>query len=175
MPAKPTYEPYDGLTITANAAPEPDPVMWTDSEPVFKVTFRNSEEADSETIWGEGSSIRLVLKVDGDPVWDGEVEFGPLGYGEEQTVEVDTAPLTYEGHAVLAVAVGGASGLNSDRPTELRAGRGTNTNNAIYAFSVWDKSHYEATVGTPKRLQAAIIGTSVVLIIFAAVQLYVAL
>lgn len=173
MPASRIRSPYDGFEITAEPVDDPTPAFWTKSKPEFEIQFTNSEDAKCE--WSDDCSIRVGVDVDGERVWTDSVDFGPIGYGESDSTRVTAEPLTLEGHGVLGVANSGVSDLRSDRPSTMSEARGNVSLHPIYTFGVLDRSKYEATIKRPKQLQGAIILTSVVLIFFAAVQIWLAL
>ncbi|WP_152418725.1 hypothetical protein [Halorubrum hochstenium] len=165
---------YHGFEISIETEPEPSPVLWTHQTPTLKITFENTQESTTE--WSEDNSIRVAIEVDGDQVWTDIVGFGPLDHGKSKTIRIEGAPLTFEGHAVVGVISGGVSNPNSDdRRAGMNPGSASQTISPCYAFSVWDESHYDATVRTPKRLQWASVVTSAALIFFALVQIWITL
>lgn len=164
---------YSGLEVSIEPVPRPDPVFWTNQAPKLKVTFDNTDESTFE--WSEDSTITVTIEIDGDRVWADKIGFGPLAFGETKTVEIDTQPLSFEGHAVIGVSQTGVSKPGSDSSlATMKPGRRSSSLSPCYTSSVWDKSHYNATVRRPKRLQWATVLTSIALIFFAAVQLWVA-
>jgi len=169
MPASRDTEPFDGFVVTAEPVEEPDPVFYTDQTPKFEITFTNAENAKYR--WGDDSKIRwnLILGRQQEVVYSEKVEPGPLERGEETTVTVETDVLAYEGHGVFAISSLGAIG---SEPSRLDPNRGTG--DPLYTFSVWDKSHYEASIQQPKHLQIGLVVTSIVLIIFAFIQVAIA-
>ena len=173
MPASRIKTYYDGFEITAKPVEGPSPAFWTKSTPTFEIQFSNSEDSMCE--WSDDCSIRVGISVDGERVWTDTVDFGPIGYGESDSAQVTAEPLTLEGHGVLGVGTSGVTDLRNETPSTMNEGRKDMNLNPIYTFGVLDKSQYEATVEKPKQLQRAIILTSVVLIAFAAVQIWLAL
>jgi hypothetical protein len=166
-----TQEMY-GLEITAEPAEEPFPVLWTDSEPTINVEFNNT----SDDTWTSDTTVHVRTQIDDNVVWSDEVKMGTdLLPGESIEVSVDATPLTYEGHAVLGFSISSGDNVNNDdHPSSLNAGAEDYKLYPTSAFSVWDKSHYISTVRRPKQFQKGIIFTSIVLIVFAAVQLWLA-
>jgi hypothetical protein len=101
------------------------------------------------------------------------VRFGPVEKGESECLEIQCGPLTYEGHAVCGIS--GKRALNhNDEGVKITSDR-PDKHLPVYSFSVWDESHYESTVRRPKKLQFAIIFTSIVLTVFAAIQIILSL
>ncbi|MFC7251091.1 hypothetical protein ACFQJ5_14750 [Halomicroarcula sp. GCM10025324] len=171
MPATQTITIFDGLEIKVEPVEEPDPVYFTSDEPEFNIHLRNN---DAEYEFSEGSALLWTIETNPmQVVHSGEVEFGPLDHGEETTVTVGGKVLAYEGHGVLGVA-SGASGTNDSHRWELNAGR-RNSADPAYSFSVWDESDYNASIRRPKRMQLAMVGTSVILIVFALIQILLAM
>ncbi|MFC6616095.1 hypothetical protein ACFQAS_14365 [Halopenitus salinus] len=169
MSAIQTHELY-GLKIGAEPRDKPSPVLWTDSQPTVEVTFSNN----SDVQWREDTAVHFWIEIDDDVVWSQNVEMGmELAPGETTTVTVETGPLTYEGHAVLGFSISSGININSE-PRSLEPGDSTYTLHPTSAFSVWDRSHYVSTVKRPKQFQKGIIFTSIVLILFAGVQLWFA-
>lgn len=167
MPASQHIDVFNGLEIFAEPTKKPDPVFFTDQAPEFEVTLRNN---DAKYEWSEDSSIRWTIETGkGDIIHTDKVEFGPLDNGEETTIMAGGEILAYEGHGVFGVATGSASSTSTNR-RRLKAGRERNTD-PVYSYSVWDRSHYNASVQWPKRLQIGLIVTSIVLILFAVVQI----
>lgn len=172
MPATQTITTFDGLEIRVEPVEEPDPVYFTSDEPEFDVHLRNN---DAKYEFSEDSAFRWTIETNPmQVVHTGEVEFGPLDHGEETTVTVGGKVLAYEGHGVLGIATSGASGKNDSHRWELNAGRQGSADPA-YSFSVWDKSDYNASIRQPKRMQLAMIATSVILIVFALLQILLAM
>mgnify|MGYP000167241678 CR=1 FL=1 len=169
MTAIQTHELH-GLEIGAEPTNKPSPVLWTDSCPTVEVTFSNN----SEVHWREDTAVHFWIEIDDDVIWSQNVEMGTeLAPGETTSVTVETRPLTYEGHAVLGFSIFSGINIKSD-PRSLEPGDSTDTLYPTSAFSVWDRSHYVSTVKRPKQFQKGIIFTSVVLIFFAGVQLWLA-
>lgn len=168
MPASQTETIFQGLEVTVEPVTEPDPVYWTDQSPEFRIQLHNSE--DSKYEWTGGSELTINIEIDGDLIHAETIEFGPLEYGEEETQVFESNVLAYEGHGVVSVDSGGAVNTGSEDRAKLQPGG--HSFNPVYSFSVWDKSHYTSTVRRPRQLQLALLTTSVVLIIFAAVQIY---
>jgi len=172
MPATQTITVFDGLEIEVEPVEEPDPVYFTSDEPEFKIHLRNN---DAKYDFSEESEIRWTIETNPmQVVHTGEVKFGTLDRGEETTVTVGNKVLAYEGHGVLGIATSGASGKgNSDR-RKLNAGNQRSAEPA-YSFSVWDESDYNASIRRPKQMQLAMIGTSAILIVFALIQILLAM
>lgn len=63
----------------------------------------------------------------------------------------------------------------TNTPASTSPGREDDELYPCYTFSAWDKSQYDVTVRTPERLQWGTIVTAIALIIFAAVQVWIAL
>ncbi|WP_134670433.1 hypothetical protein [Halorussus marinus] len=172
MPATQTINVFDGLEICVEPVEEPDPVYFTSNEPEFEVHLRNN---DAKYEFSEDSAFRWTIETNPmQVVHTGEVEFGPLDHGEETTVTVGGRVLAYEGHGVFGISTAGASGKSGSDRWELTAGRERSADPA-YSFSVWDESDYNASIRRPKRLQLAMFGTSVVLIVFALIQILLAM
>ncbi|TQQ82606.1 hypothetical protein EGH24_03905 [Halonotius terrestris] len=171
MPVSYTQEVH-GLEITAEPVEEPSPVLWTDTEPTIDVEFNNT----TDNTWTADTAVHLRTQIDDNIVWSEEVEIGAdLPPGESTNVSVDAKPLTYEGHAVLGFSISGGVNVNNENhPSSLNPGGDDYLIRPTSAFSVWDKSHYDATVRRPKQFQKGIIFTSIVLIIFAGIQLWLA-
>lgn len=171
MPATQVIDVFDGLEFQVEPVEEPDPVYFTSDEPEFKIHINND---DSKYEYTDDSEIRWTIESSPDHVYHtGVVEFGPLVHGEETTVIVGGRGLAYEGHGVFGISIGGAGGETESGRRELSSGRERDSQPA-FSFHVWDKSHYKAAIERPKRLQLAMIGTSIVLILFAAVQMLLA-
>jgi hypothetical protein len=171
MPATQTIDVFDGLEIRVEPVEGPDPVYFTDQEPEFDVHLRNNGAkyeftGDSTFRWTIETSPMQVIHT-------GEAKFGPLDYGEETTVTVGGKVLAYEGHGVLGISTTGASGVNDSDRWKLNSGR-ANSADPAYSFSVWDESDYNASVRQPRRLQLAVLLTSVMLILFALIQVLLA-
>lgn len=173
MPASRTKIFYDGFEITAEPIEDPSPAFWTESTPTFEIQFSNAEDSICE--WSDECSIRVGIDVDGERVWSESVDFGPIDYGEPYSTRVTAEPLTLEGHGVLGVATSGVSGLRSETPSTMKSAQRSAGLSPVYTFGVLDRSQYEATVKMPKKLQRALIITSVVLILFAAAQIWISL
>jgi len=172
MPATQTIEVHDGLEFSVEPVEEPDPVYFTSDEPEFNVHIRNK---DAKHDYSEGSKFQWTIETDPmEVIHVGVAEFGPLDRGEETTVTVGGKVLAYEGHGVVGISAGSASGQKDSDRWRLNPG-GANSANPAYSFHVWDKSHYEASVQQPKRLQMAMFLTSLVLIVFAAFQIILAI
>lgn len=172
MPATQIIEIFDGLEIEVEPVDEPDPVYFTDEKPEFNIHLRNN---DSDYEFAEESALQWTIETNPmQVVHTGEVEFGPFDHGEETTVTVGGKVLAYEGHGVFGISTAGASGTNDSDRRKLKSGHQDSADPA-YSFSVWDRSDYSASIQQPKRLQLAVIGTSVVLILFALVQVLLAL
>ncbi len=161
-----------GLEITVSPADEPSPVLWTDTEPTLEVLFKNT----SDITWLDETEVHVRIEIDDNVVWSEEVKMDrDLSPGESTKVSVKSTPLTYEGHAVVGFSISGVeNATNDDHPSSLNSGNNTYKLHPTSAFSVWDESHYISTVRRPKQFQKGIILTSVVLILFAAVQLWLA-
>lgn len=171
MPATQMIDVFDGLEFRVEPEEEPDPVYFTSNEPEFDVHITNN---DSEYNYSEDSEFRWTIESSPENVvHTGEVGFGPLDNGEVTTVSVGGRVLAYEGHGVLGISIGGASGKGDSDLREVNAGRETGARPA-YSFHVWDESHYNAAIERPRKLQLAMVGTSIVLIAFAAVQVILA-
>lgn len=172
MPATQTINIFDGLEINVEPVEEPDPVYFTSDVPEFNIHLRNN---DAKYEFSEGSEILWTIETNPmQVVHAGEVEFGPLDHGEETTVTVGGKVLAYEGHGVLGIATSGAAGKNESHRWELNSGR-RNSADPAYSFSVWDESDYNASIRRPKHMQLAMVGTSVILIVFALIQILLAI
>jgi hypothetical protein len=172
MPATQTIDVFDGLEFHVEPVEAPDPVYFTSDEPEFDVHIQNNE---AKYDFSEGSTFTWTIETNPmEVVHTNEVEFGPLDRGEETTVTVGGNVLAYEGHGVIGIATGGASGNSGSDRWELNSGRAQSADPA-YSFHVWDDSHYDASIRQPKRLQLAMFVTSVLLILFAVVQVLLAL
>lgn len=172
MPATQQLEFFEGLEVWVEPEEEPDPVYFTSDKPEFNVHLRNN---DSEYVNTGDSEFRWTIESNpGAVTHTGVAEFGPVNYGEEVVVTVGGRTLAYEGHGVLGISVGGASGKASSDRREVSAGTDAGAQPA-YSFHVWDESHYDASIERPKRLQLAMIGTSIVLILFAGLQILFAM
>lgn len=172
MPVTQTQTYYDEIDITAEPVKNPSPVLWTDDEPTIEVGFADH----GDTKWSDETTVRLHIQIDGDQIWNKKITLGPIEPDESKSVRVDAPPLTYEGHAIVGVSIRGGRNVNNEKhPSALQAGRSGSDPDPTAAFSVWDESHYEATVRRPKQLQKGIILTSVVLVLFAALQIYLVL
>jgi len=172
MPATQTIEVFDGLEFSVEPVEEPDPVYFTSDKPEFNVHIRNR---DAKYDFSEGSKFQWTIETDPmEVIHAGEAEFGPIDRGEETTVTVGGEVLAYEGHGVFGISAGSASPASGTDRHELRSG-GVNTAEPTYSFHVWDNSHYAASVRRPKRLQIAMFLTSVMLILFAAFQILLAM
>jgi len=171
MPATQKVVEFEGLSFDVTPHEEPDPVYFTDQRPEFDVTITNE---DSKYEWADDSCFRWQIEIDGRPVHEGIEYFGPLDFGESETVRVGGKVLAFEGHAVLNISAGGASGNDDSDRWSLRAGNSREMDPG-YTCRVWDKSHYDAQIRRPERLQKGIILTSLVLICFAIIQLVVVL
>lgn len=172
MPAKRPYEIH-GLRFEVEPVEPPEPVYFTDQSPEFKITITNTEQ--SETKYSEDNEIRWT--VDTDPmqvVHSGKVEFGPLDIGDKETHIVGGEKPMYDGHSVVGIDISGVNSLTGSGPATVEPGRNQN-GEPVYSFSVWDRFDYEASVKGPKRLQKGAILTSVVLIVFAFVQVVLAI
>lgn len=171
MPATQTITVFDGLEINVEPVEEPDPVYFTSDEPKFDVHVQNN---NAKYEFSEDSALRWTIETNPmQVVHTGEVQFGPLDHGEETTVTVGGKVLAYEGHGILGISTSGASGKNESHRWELNAGRQRFADPA-YSFSVWDESDYNASIRQPKRMQLAMISTSVILIVFALIQILLA-
>jgi hypothetical protein len=171
MPATQTIDIFDGLEFRVEPVKDPDPVYFTSDKPEFNVHIQNN---DAKYDFSEESTFTWTIETNPmQVVHTGEVEFGPLDCGEETTVTVGGKVLAYEGHGVFGIDTGGASGKSDSDRRELNAGRASSADPA-YSFHVWDNSHYEASIRQPKRLQLAIFATSVLLILFAVIQVVLA-
>jgi hypothetical protein len=163
---------FDGLEMRAEPVNAPNPVYFTSDEPQFDIHLRNN---DAKYEFSEDSTLRWTIETNPmQVVHTGEIEFGPLDYGEETSVTVGGKILAYEGHGVLGIATGGASSKDDSQRWELKAGKQGSADPA-YSFSVWDESDYNASIRQPKRMQLATIATSVVLIVFALIQILLAM
>jgi len=172
MPATQTIDVFDGLEFNVEPVEEPDPVFFTSDNPEFNVHIRNN---DAKYDFSEGSTFRWTIETNPmQVVHTNEVEFGPLDHGEETTVTIGGKVLAYEGHGVVGIATSGASGTKESGRRELLTGR-ANSADPAYSFHVWDNSHYDASIQQPKRLQRAMFGTSVLLIVFALIQVLLAI
>lgn len=172
MPATQTIDVFDGLEFHVEPVEAPDPVYYTSDNPEFDVHIRNN---DAKYEFSEESAFTWTIETNPmQVVHTNEVEFGPLDHGEETTVTVGGKVLAYEGHGVFGIATGGASGKGGSDRRELNSGRAKSADPA-YSFHVWDNSHYDASIRQPKRLQLAMFGTSVLLILFAVVQVLLAI
>lgn len=172
MPATQTIDLLDGLEIRVEPVKEPDPVYFTSDEPEFNVHIRND---DAKYDFTEDSAFRWTIETNPmQVVHTDEVKFGPLDRGEEITVTVGGKVLAYEGHGVLGISTGHPSGKGGSNRWRLNAG-GKRSADPAYSFSVWDESDYNASVRQPKRLQIALLVTSVMLIVFALVQVLLAM
>jgi hypothetical protein len=167
MPATQTIDVFDGLEFSVEPAEAPAPVYYTSDKPEFDVHIQNK---DAKYDFSEESVFTWTIET----MHTNEVEFGPLNRGEETTVTVGGKVLAYEGHGVFGIATGGASGKSGSDRRELNSGRAKSADPA-YSFHVWDNSHYDASIRQPKRLQLAMFGTSVLLILFAVVQVLLAI
>ncbi|MFC7060099.1 hypothetical protein [Halovenus salina] len=170
MPASQEVTMFEGLTFRVEPVEKPDPVYFTDQAPEFEVTIENdgSEydfDGDSEFSWSITTDPTQI-------VHEGTRQFGPLEDGDTETVIIGNKLLAYEGHGTVGIGAAGASG-SEDGFRTLRPGRSPSYDPA-YSFSVWDRSHYKASIRNPKRLQKALIFTSIVLILFAFIQLLIA-
>ena len=172
MPATQPIEVFDGLEFRVEPVDSPDPVYFTSDNPEFDVHIRNN---DAKYDFSNESAFTWTIETNPmQVVHSNEAEFGPLDRGEETTVTVGGKTLAYEGHGVFGIATGGASGNGGSDRMDLKSGRAKSADPA-YSFHVWDNSHYDASIRQPKRLQLALIITSVLLIIFAVVQVLLAL
>lgn len=163
---------FDGLEFNVEPVEAPDPVYFSSDKPEFNVHIRNK---DAKYDFSEESALAWTIETNPmQVVHTDEVEFGPLDRGEETTVTVGGKVLAYEGHGVFGVSTGGASGKGESDRRKLNVGRAGSADPA-YSFHVWDNSHYDASIRQPKRLQLAMFGTSVMLILFALVQLLLAM
>lgn len=169
MPASQTLETYDGLEISAEPLTEPHPVFYTEENPKFRITIKN-DNAKFDFI--EGSSLRWTIETDPkEVVYTDIVEFGPLDDGDEISLDVGGSVLAYEGHGVFGVSIGNAKEVDDSHRRKLPHNF-VDYSYPLYSFSVWDKSHYQASVRQPKRLQIGLLVTSVALIFFALIQIY---
>lgn len=172
MPATQVIDVFDGLEFRVEPHREPDPVYFTSDEPEFNVHILNN---DSKYEFTKDSAVRWTIESDPENVvHTGDIEFGPLDHGEETTVTVGGRVLAYEGHGVLGISISGASGENGVGQRKLKAGTEASSRPA-YSFHVWDESHYNSAIERPRKLQLAMVGTSIVLIGFAAIQVFLAL
>jgi hypothetical protein len=172
MPATQTIDVFDGLEIRVEPVQEPDPIYFTSDEPEFDVHLQNN---DAKYEFAEESAFRWTIETNPmQVIHTDEVEFGPLDYGEEKTITVGEKVLAYEGHGVLGISTAGASGVSGSDRWELNSGKASSADPA-YSFSVWDESDYTASVEQPKRLQLAMLVTSVMLIVFALIQVLLAM
>lgn len=172
MPATQTIDVFDGLEFYVEPVEAPDPVYYTSDKPEFDVHIRNN---DAKYEFSEESAFTWTIETNPmQVVHTNEVEFGPLDRGEETTVTVGGKVLAYEGHGIFGIDTSGASGEDSSGRRELKSGHAKSADPA-YSFHVWDNSHYDASIRQPKHLQLAMLGTSVLLIIFAVIQVLLAI
>jgi hypothetical protein len=172
MPASHTVEAFDGLKFTVEPVTDPDPVYFTDQAPEFRVRVENDGATHD---FAEESQFIWDIEVEGwteDTLHSGEGTFGPLDDGETEEVIIGGEVLAYEGHGVLGIGAGNARGTDGDRwrlnTTNRRA------TEPAYTFSVYDEYHYEEAIERPRKLQYAIIFTSIVLILFSFLQIALA-
>ncbi|QLD84792.1 hypothetical protein HWV23_03375 [Natronomonas halophila] len=170
MPAGQTVDHYDCLKFDVEPDVHPDPVYFTEQSPAFQVHITND---NSKYEWWEHSDFGWNMVVDGDVVRSEREIFGPLDNGESTKTTIEPGVLAYEGHGVIEIYTGKAGQRRDTTRRNLHSNDERNCDPA-YSFSVWDESHYEATVRRPKQLQKGIIFTSAVLIIFAFIQLVLA-
>lgn len=172
MPATQVIDVFDGLEFHVEPVQEPNPVYFTSDEPEFNVHIRNT---GAEYEFSDESAFRWTIETNPmQVVHTGEVEFGSLCHGEETTVTVGERVLAYEGHGVLGISIGGASGKGDTDRRKLNAGRESGARPA-YSFHVWDRSHYKASIERPWKLQLAMVFTSLALIVFAVIQVGIAM
>ena len=171
MPSTRTATVQD-VEIAVEPETPPDPVYWTEDEPELVVTITNPEDADYHL--KEDSRVKVRVMIDGNRAHLEQQYFGPIKKGDSKTLTVEVPPLTYEGHGVVEVWRARCSDRDSEW-AKLSTVTGGKNHNPVYGFSVWDKSHYDATVRGPKFLQIASVVTSVALILFAAAQIVLAL
>ena len=167
MPASSTVSFFDGLEVSTEPTVEPNPVYYTDDCLNFTVSVENN---NSKYEWADDSVVRWRVTIDGEERDSGKIQFGPLENGEKEQAKIQTGALSYEGHGVLEFTSGGASG-NSDSPLRTLHPGKWGSGDPAYSFSVWDKSHYQASIRRPKQLQVGIILTSIALIGFAVLQI----
>ncbi len=168
MPASQKVTVGDGIEFVVEPVEDPDPVYYTDQSPGFNIRITNN---DGKWELGPESEFRWNIEIDGREVFSETKKFGPLDHGESTSITVGDRVLAYEGHGVFGIGAGGATGRKNDDRWDLRSKkRGT----PAYSFSVWDKSHYVASIDRPKLFQKTLIATTLVLIIFAAVQISIA-
>ena len=171
MPAATKQIVFDGLEFTAKPVKKPDVVYFTHESPEFEVTLYNN---DSKYEWAEESQFTWAIDISPKGVVHSDtVEFGPLDYGEEVSFTVGGEVLSYDGHGVLGVAAGSASGRGGSDRRALNSRKARDAK-PVYSFSVWDKSIYDASVRQPKRLQKYLIITTIALIVFAVIQIRLA-
>lgn len=167
MPASKSVDVFKGLHVEVEPINgEPD-VYFTDESPSFELTVRNPTEYN----FAKGSSIRWVIAIGSgmpSPIYNEVVDI-EVPPGEERKYKIGGKLLAFEGHGVVGVSAGGATGLG-DPDYELRERRARNYD-PVYTFSVWDRSQYETLHERPKKLQKASLILSAAIVFFAIVQI----
>lgn len=173
MPASRTVEVFRGK-IEAEVEPVEAhrEVFFTDEAPDFKLILRNTSEHN----FVEGSEIKWCIAIGSgrpEPFHSEDVGF-ELPPGGEVELDIGGEVLAYEGHGVIGVDTGSASG-RGDPDYELNAGRRPENYDAVYSFSVWDRSQYEAQHEYPLLLQKRSVYLTAGIVVFAFLSLLVAL
>lgn len=172
MPASQTVDAFKdkGLLIDIEPISQEPTVYFTDQSPRFRLIIRNRTEFN----FVEGSSIRWVIAIGSgmpSPIYSEAIDI-EVPAGEEREYEIGGKLLAFEGHGVIGVSAGGALG-SGDPNYELRERR-AQSYDAVYTFSVWDRSQYESLHETPKKLQRASLYLTGAVVFFALIQIVLA-
>lgn len=172
MPASRSVDVFRGLTAEVEPIGPEQEVYFTDQSPEFKLILRNPTDSD----FVDGSLITWCLAIGSgkaEPFYT-ERRRIELPAGEQIELEIGDEVLAYEGHGVVGVSVRDARG-DGDPDYQLRASSTVNDYQAVYSFSVWDRSQYESQHEYPQKLQRLAVYLTSGIVVFSVLSLLVAL
>lgn len=172
MPASQAIDIYPELTVEVEPIDDEPEVYFTNQKPKFNLKISNSTDYN----FIEGSELTWLIAIG-----SGMPEYTYKDYlsfeiepGEEKEFEIGGELLAFEGHGVIGVSTGHPR-RRGDQDFELQRANNVSRYNAVYTFSVWDKSQYEMVHELPKKLQKIAIAGTAAIVFFSIVQLVITL
>lgn len=172
MPASQAVDVFRGLTVEVKPVDEEPDVFFTDQSPKFKLIVRNVTDYN----FVEGSELTWYLAIGPgmpEPVYKKDLSI-EVPTGEKREYEIGGELLAFDGHGVVGVLAGGASG-RGEPDYELRSAGALNNYEPAYTFSVWDRSYYKSAHEHPQKLQKIAIFATGAIVLFSLVQLVITL